>query len=78
MITLLEGTPGSGKSYYAVADYLLPWLRAGRRLYVAVDGFYLDRLALFEGRSLPELQQQVTLWTDRHAIPSLLLSIEPG
>jgi hypothetical protein len=78
MITLLEGTPGSGKSYYAVADYLLPWLRAGRRLYVAVDGFYLDRLALFEGRSLPELQNQVTLWTDRTAIPSLLLSIEPG
>jgi zona occludens toxin len=78
MITLLEGTPGSGKSYYAVAEYLLPWLRAGRRLYVAVDGFYLDRLALFEGRALQELQQQVTPWTDRHAIPSLLLSIEPG
>jgi len=78
MITLLEGTPGSGKSYYAVAEYLLPWLRAGRRLYVAVDGFYLDRLALFEGRPLPELQKQVTLWTERTAIPSLLLSIEPG
>ncbi|MDH4078988.1 MAG: zonular occludens toxin domain-containing protein [Nitrospira sp.] len=78
MITLLEGTPGSGKSYYAVADYLLPWLRAGRRLYVAVDGFYLDRLALFEGRPLPEIQKQVTLWTERTAIPSLLLSIEPG
>ena len=78
MITLLEGTPGSGKSYYAVADYLLPWLRAGRRLYVAVDGFYLDRLALFEGRPLPDLQKQITLWTDRNSIPSLLLSIEPG
>ena len=78
MITLLEGTPGSGKSYYAVADYLLPWLRAGRRLYVAVDRFYLDRLALFEGRALPELEKQITLWIDRHAIPSLLLSIEPG
>lgn len=78
MITLLEGTPGSGKSYYAVADYLLPWLRAGRRIYVAVDGFYLDRLALFEGRPLAELQNQVTLWTDRNSIPSLLLSIEPG
>jgi len=78
MITLLEGTPGSGKSYYAVADYLLPWLRAGRRLYVAVDGFYLDRLALFEGRPLSELQQQVTLWYDRSLIPALLPSIEPG
>jgi len=78
MITLLEGTPGSGKSYYAVADYLLPWLRAGRRLYVAVDGFYLDRLALFEGQPLSELQQQVTLWHDRSLIPALLPSIEPG
>ncbi|UVT15534.1 MAG: hypothetical protein H8K04_00165 [Nitrospira sp.] len=78
MITLLEGTPGSGKSYYAVADYLLPWLRAGRRLYVAVDGFYLDRLALFEGRPLPELQKQVTLWHDRTQIPSLLPTVEPG
>jgi len=78
MITLLEGTPGSGKSYYAVADYLLPWLRAGRRLYVAVDGFYLDRLALFEGQPLSELQKQVTLWHDRAQIPSLLPTVEPG
>ncbi|UVT22050.1 MAG: hypothetical protein H8K03_09245 [Nitrospira sp.] len=78
MITLLEGTPGSGKSYYAVADYLLPWLRAGRRLYVAVDGFYLDRLALFEGRPLSDLQNQITLWQDRAQIPSLLPTVEPG
>ena len=49
MIELLEGVPGSGKSYYAVSERLLKWVRAGRRVYVFVDGFYLDRLALFEG-----------------------------
>ncbi len=40
MIEMLEGVPGSGKSYHAVAEKLLPWLRAGRRLYVAIDGIY--------------------------------------
>ncbi len=49
MIEMLEGVPGSGKSYYAVSERLLKWVRAGRRVYVFVDGFYLDRLALFEG-----------------------------
>ncbi|MBU6435297.1 MAG: zonular occludens toxin domain-containing protein, partial [Nitrospirae bacterium] len=49
MIEMFEGVPGSGKSYYAVSERLLKWVRAGRRVYVYVDGFYLDRLALFEG-----------------------------
>ena len=52
MIEMLEGVPGSGKSYYAVSERLLKWVRAGRRVYVFVDGFYLDRLALFEGVEL--------------------------
>lgn len=78
MIQLLEGTPGSGKSYHAVKEYLLPWVRSGRRLYVAVDGFYLDRLAVFENRELADLEKQVTLWNDLVAIPSLLLSVQPG
>ena len=44
MIEMLEGVPGSGKSYYAVSERLLKWVRAGRRVYVFVEGFYLDRL----------------------------------
>ena len=63
MIEMLEGVPGSGKSYYAVTEKLLKWVRGGRRVYVYVDGFYLDRLALFEGRDQAELEQQVTLCT---------------
>jgi len=62
MIELLEGVPGSGKSYYAVSERLLKWVRAGRRVYVFVDGFYLDRLALFEGVEMAVLEKQITLW----------------
>lgn len=78
MIQLLEGVPGSGKSYHAVKEYLLPWVRSGRRLYVAVDGFFLDRLALFTGIPLTDLEKQVTLWNGSDSIPSLLLSVTPG
>ena len=38
VIEMLEGVPGSGKSYYAVSERLLKWVRAGRRVYVFVDG----------------------------------------
>lgn len=64
MIEMLEGVPGSGKSYHAVADKLLPWLRAGRRLYVAIDGIYLDRLAAFENRTIEDLHKQMDLLGD--------------
>ena len=47
MIELYEGVPGSGKSYHGIAEKFLPWVRQGRRLYIYVDGIYLDRLALF-------------------------------
>lgn len=78
MIEMLEGVPGSGKSYYAVSERLLKWVRAGRRVYVFVEGFYLDRLALFEGIELPVLQQQITLWESGEAVKAGLLEVEPG
>ena len=78
MIELLEGVPGSGKSYYAVSERLLKWVRAGRRVYVFVDGFYLDRLALFEGVELTVLQQQITLWQSGEDVKAGLLDVEPG
>jgi zona occludens toxin len=78
MIELLEGVPGSGKSYYAVSERLLKWVRAGRRVYVFVDGFYLDRLALFEGVDLAVLQQQITLWHSGEDVKAGLLQVEPG
>jgi len=78
MIELLEGVPGSGKSYYAVSERLLKWVRAGRRVYVFVDGFYLDRLALFEGLELTVLQHQITLWHSGEDVKAGLLEVEPG
>ena len=79
MIELYEGVPGSGKSYYAVAERLLPWVRAGRRLYVYVRGFHLDRLAAFTGIPLDELAKQITLlWPEESNVLTLHQHVEPG
>jgi zona occludens toxin len=64
MIELYEGVPGSGKSYHAICEKFLPWVKQGRRLYIAVDGIYLDRLSLFTGIELQTLEQQITIWKD--------------
>jgi zona occludens toxin len=45
---------------------------------VFVDGFYLDRLALFEGVDLAVLQQQITLWQSGEDVKDGLLQVEPG
>jgi len=78
MIEMLEGVPGSGKSYHAVAHKFLPWVRQGRRIYIYVDGIYLDRLALFEGLPLPQLEQQITVWWTKNDVLTNLLTVEPG
>ena len=78
MIELLEGVPGAGKSYHAVAEYLLPWVRKGRRIYVYVDGFYLDRLAKFEGVPLDDLERQITVWQSGAEVLDRLTTVEPG
>jgi zona occludens toxin len=79
VIELYEGVPGSGKSYYAVAERLLPWVRAGRRLYVYVHGFHLDRLAAFTGIPLEELTKQITLlWPEESRVMTLHQHVEPG
>ena len=78
VIEMLEGVPGSGKSYYAVSERLLKWVRAARRVYVFVDGFYLDRLALFEGVELAVLEQQITIWQSGDDVKTGLLNVEAG
>jgi len=78
MIELYEGVPGSGKSYNCVKDKFLPWLRHGRRLYVYVDGIYLDRLAAFEGKDEAELNKQITCWSESADVLSGLLNLQPG
>ncbi len=78
MIELYEGVPGSGKSYHAICEKFLPWVKQGRRLYIAVDGIYLDRLSLFTGIELSVLQQQITIWKDSVEVLQAFPHVEPG
>lgn len=78
MIELYEGVPGSGKSYHAISEKFLPWVRQGRRLYIAVDGIYLDRLALFTGIELETLEQQITIWKDSAEVLRAFQYVEAG
>jgi len=79
MIELYEGVPGSGKTYHAIAERLLPWVRNGRRLYVYVRGFHLDRLAAFTGLPLEDLEKQITLlWPDESKVMALHEYVEPN
>ncbi len=78
MIELYEGVPGSGKSYHAICEKFLPWVKHGRRLYIAVDGIYLDRLALFTGVELSVLEQQITIWKDSVEVLQAFPHVEPG
>jgi zona occludens toxin (predicted ATPase) len=75
---MLEGVPGAGKSYHAVAEFLLPWVRQHRRVYLYIDGMYLDRLAAFEGRTMESLSEQITLWRSPEEVLSGLPHVEPG
>jgi len=78
VIELYEGVPGSGKSYHAICEKFLPWVRQGRRLYISVDGIYLDRLALFTGIDLETLEQQITIWKDSVEVLQAFPHVEPG
>jgi zona occludens toxin len=78
LITMLEGVPGAGKSYHAVAEFLLPWVRAHRRLYLFIDGVYLDRLSAFEGIELASLQKQITVWRSPAEVMQNLPGVDPG
>lgn len=78
MIEMLEGVPGSGKSYHAVAEKFLAWVRGNRKIYIFVDGIYLDRLAAFEGRTVAELERQIVVWTTAEEVRAGLLDVTPG
>jgi zona occludens toxin len=78
MIEVLEGVPGSGKSYYAVSEKFLAWVRANRKIYVFVEGIFLDKLAAFEGRSVEELRKQIIVWNTVEDVRRGLLDVDPG
>jgi hypothetical protein len=78
MIEMLEGVPGSGKSYYAVAERFLSWVRANRKIYIYVEGIFLDRLGAFEGRTVEDLSKQIIVWQTADEVRAGLLSVESG
>jgi len=78
MIELFEGVPGSGKSFYAIGERFLPWVQADRRIYVYVDGIYLDRLAYLLGRDQGELERQITIWKTADQVKAELTLVEPN
>ena len=78
MIEMLEGVPGSGKSYYAVSERFLSWVRANRKIYVYVDGIFLDRLGAFEGRTVEDLSKQIIVWQTPDDVRTGLLQVESG
>lgn len=78
MILLLEGVPGAGKSFWGVGNKLIPWLRAGRRLYVYIDGAHRDKWALFLGVSESEIRERVTVWLTEHEVLDGLPKVEPN
>ena len=78
MIEMLEGVPGSGKSYYAVSERFLSWVRANRKIYIYVEGIFLDRLGAFEGRTVEDLSKQIIVWQTPEDVRAGLLSVESG
>jgi zona occludens toxin (predicted ATPase) len=61
MIELFEGVPGAGKTCYVIGERVLPWVKAGLRVYVCMRDFSLPLWAVFLGVPLETLQRQVTV-----------------
>lgn len=47
MLFLLHGLNGSGKSYHAVKDFLIPALKSGRPVITNLDGLDLDYISVY-------------------------------
>ncbi len=62
MIELFEGVPGSGKTHHLIAERFLPWVKAGRRIFIYCRGIYTDRLSVLLGIPKADLVRQITVW----------------
>lgn len=63
MLIFHEGLPGSGKSYEAVIERIVPALKKGRAVQAYIEGLDVDKLAELAGRPREEVAQLVTVWT---------------
>jgi len=74
----MKGCQARGSPIHAICEKFLPWVKQGRRLYIAVDGIYLDRLSLFTGIDVSVLEQQITIWKDSVEVLQAFQHVEPG
>ena len=72
MIELLQGLPGSGKSYYAVSNRIVSALKSGRRVYAVMDLVYSDFWSGLRGLGFNELRERLIICDDLSFIPSLV------
>lgn len=67
MIFVHEGLPRSGKSYEAVLYHIVPALKAGRHVFVRVNGVgeELDNMAAYVGQPVEKLRELVHVMGDQ-------------
>jgi zona occludens toxin len=63
MLAFNEGVPGSGKSYDAVVEHILPALRDGRRVAARLNGLNVEKIAAHLGKSGGEVDELLELVT---------------
>lgn len=80
MIFFHEGMPRSGKSYAAFADHVIPRLKAGRKVYIRVDGLddqkYRDRVAEVVGIAREDLDQRLVYLSEEQMAGLASLGID--
>lgn len=71
MIIFLEGLQGSGKSYNAVKEYILPYLQKGGRVVTNIKGMNHEYIANFLEIPLDDIKARLTAvpWDETHQIP---------
>lgn len=57
MIVFHEGMPGSGKSYAAMRDHIIPALQKGRTVYARMNGLDREKIADVAGLDLATVEQ---------------------
>jgi zona occludens toxin len=57
MLVFNEGVPGAGKSYDAVAEHILPALKAGRVVYARLNGLQVEKIASYLGVDPSHVQE---------------------
>lgn len=75
MIIFLEGLPGSGKSFSAVKDYLIPALQKGRKVFAYIEGLDFKRIS--EAAELPlQKVEALLVQVTREQVPTIYDHVE--